>query len=244
MRYGIFSDVHGNLEAFKAVLDFFRRQDIRQFVFLGDLVGYGPNPMECVKLAMSIRNLYTVLGNHDAAVIGKMPSKWFNDAAMEAIEFTRSKLTGDAIEFLNSFPTRNQRENFTMVHGSPSKPLQEYLISEMQFLNNKTSWDTPLCFVGHTHIPSHFYSDSNTFPKMDFMKKRPKFTITEEKVLINVGSVGQPRDGDSRSSCAIYDTNTRVFELFRIPYDIKVTQQKMRNAGMPELLIDRLAMGI
>lgn len=79
---------------------------------------------------------------------------------------------------------------------------------------------------------------------MDFMKKRPKFTITEEKVLINVGSVGQPRDGDSRSSCAIYDTNTRVFELFRIPYDIKVTQQKMRNAGMPELLIDRLAMGI
>ncbi|MBO4555231.1 MAG: metallophosphoesterase family protein [Elusimicrobiales bacterium] len=244
MRYGIFSDIHGNLEAFKSVLDFYRKQGIKKLFCCGDIVGYGPNPQECVKLAMGIKDLYTVLGNHDAAVVGKMKTKWFNDAAMEAIEFTRARLTGESVEYLRSRPLRIDTNDFTIVHGSPSKPLQEYLISEMQFLSNMRYWTVSPCFVGHTHIPCHFSCGNNGFPYVDFMKTVTKFKIEASSVLINPGAVGQPRDGNPLASCGIYDSSSKVFELVRIPYDIKVTQQKMRHNNMPGLLVERLGMGL
>lgn len=244
MRYGIFSDVHGNLEAFKAVLDFYARNGIKKLFFCGDLVGYGPNPLECVKLAAATKNLYLVLGNHDAAVLGKMKVKWFNDAAAYAIEQTRFRLTGEAMEFLKHIPLRIETKDFTMVHGSPSKPLVEYLISEMQFFENMKLWKTSPCFVGHTHIPCSFSCDTNGFPHMELLRNKPKVKVDTDKVLINPGSVGQPRDGDPRASCGIYDGFMKVFELHRIPYDIHMTQLKMRQNGMSNLLIERLGMGL
>lgn len=244
MRYGIFSDVHGNLEAFKAVMDFFSRQGITKLFCCGDLVGYGPNPLECVKLASTIKGLYLVLGNHDAAVIGRMKVKWFNDAAAAAIEHTRSRLTGEAMEFLKHIPLRIDTPDFTMVHGSPSKPLVEYLISEMQFLDNKKLWKTSPCFVGHTHIPCAFHCDENGFPHMELLKQNQMVKVDTDSVLINPGAVGQPRDGDPRASCGIYDSFMKVFRLHRISYDIKITQHKMMQSNMPELLIERLGMGL
>lgn len=245
MRYGIFSDVHGNLEAFKTVIDFYRGQGIKKLFCCGDLVGYGPNSQECVKYAMTLKDLYLVLGNHDAAVVGKMKTKWFNDAATQAIEYTRSKMTGETIEFLRNIPLRLETKDFTMVHGSPSDPLKEYLISEMQFLHNMKHWTTSPCFVGHTHIPCYFVCDDNGFPTMNLIKgKNMTFRVEGASVLINPGAVGQPRDGDSRAACGIYDSATRIFELFRLKYDIKTTQQKMRQNNMPELLIERLGMGL
>lgn len=244
MKYGIFSDVHGNLEAFKVVLDFYARQGIKKLFFCGDLVGYGPNPLECIMLASSIENLTLVAGNHDAAVVGKMKVKWFNDNAASAIEFARSKLTGFAMNFLYNLPLRVETPHFTMVHGSPGKPLMEYLISEMQFLDNLKYWKISPCFIGHTHMPCYFSCDKNGFPHTDFLKTILTVKVDKESVIINPGSVGQPRDGDPRASCGIYNSYTREFELHRLYYDVGITQTKMKAYGMPDLLIERLGMGL
>jgi len=191
-----------------------------------------------------MKSLSMVMGNHDAAVVGKMKVKWFNDNAASAIEFARSRLTGEAMHFLYGLPLRIDTPDFTMVHGSPGKPLLEYLISEMQFLDNMKYWKISPCFIGHTHMPCYFSCDRHGFPHTDFLKTVLTVKVDSDSVIINPGSVGQPRDGDPRASCGIYDSVSRVFELHRIYYDIKVTQAKMKACGMPDLLIDRLGMGL
>lgn len=242
MKYGVFSDVHGNHEALKAVLEFYRRNGVENFVCCGDIVGYGPQPQECAETLRALPNLTAVLGNHDAAVTGKMDVKWFNQNAAWAIDFARRNLTGEAMDYIARLPERAETADFTVVHGSPRKPLTEYLLSEGQFADNASRWEISPCFIGHSHMPLYFRNSEEGLPETDFLKPGQR-VAAKGKVMFNPGSVGQPRDGDTRAACGVYDTDTRFFEVYRVFYDIGAVQARMGELKMPALLAERLSFG-
>ncbi len=243
MKYGVFSDVHGNYEALKAVLAFYRRKGVKDFICCGDIVGYGPQPLECVEALSGIKELVAVMGNHDAALAGKLGVKWFNPDAAWAIEFTRGRLTGQAMDYVAGLPEIVETDDFTLVHGSPCKPLTEYLLSENQYTANAKKWTVSPCFLGHTHMPLYFREGPSGAPETDFMKPLARISAASGRVMINPGSVGQPRDGDSRAACGIYDSESRSFELHRVSYDIEATQKLMTRLNMPAELANRLSFG-
>jgi predicted phosphodiesterase len=243
VKYGVFSDVHGNYEALKAVLEFFRGNGVEQHICCGDLVGYGPQPLECVDAVASLKKLHMVIGNHDGALLGKIELRWFNPNAAAAIEFARSQLTGPALAFLSALPELVLNDEFTLVHGSPRKPLTEYLLSETQFLDNAPFWKTSPCFIGHTHMPLYFISRDGGSPETDFLKPMTKVSTASGRVMLNPGSVGQPRDGDPRASCAIFDSLKKTFELYRVFYDVEATQKRMGEMRLPAMLAERLSFG-
>ena len=242
MRYGVFSDVHGNHVALKAVLDFYRRSGVENFVCCGDIVGYGPQPLECAETLRGLKNLVTVMGNHDAALVGKMDLKWFNPNAAWAIEFARSKCTGQALDFISHLPEKVETKDFTLVHGSPRKPLTEYLLSEGQFTDNADNWTVSPCFIGHSHMPLYFREGDAGVPETDFLKPAVRLPV-KGRIMLNPGSVGQPRDGDTRASCGIYDSDKKYFELYRVFYDVEGVQQMMAKLKMPSILSERLSFG-
>ncbi len=242
MKYGVFSDVHGNYEALTAVLYFFRKNRIADFICCGDIVGYGPQPLECAEELLALKNLKIVMGNHDAAAVGKMDIKWFNSNAAWAIEFARKQLTGRAMDFIAGLPERVDTADFTMVHGSPRKPLTEYLLSESQFSDNTERWEVSPCFIGHTHMPLVFRHGENGVPETDFLKPAVRIAV-KGKLMLNPGSVGQPRDGDTRAACGIYDSDNKVFELYRVFYDVEAVRLRMSALNMPSILSERLSFG-
>jgi predicted phosphodiesterase len=243
VKYGVFSDVHGNYEALKAVLAFYRKNGVENFLCCGDIVGYGPQPLECAEEMMGLKSLTAVMGNHDAAAVGKMELKWFNANASWAIDFAKQKLTGKAMDFLARLPERVETADFTMVHGSPRKPLTEYMLSEVQFADNEKAWTVSPCFVGHSHMPLYFRYGQKGLPETDFLRPLVRVSTASGRVMINPGSVGQPRDGDPRAACAIYDPDKRTFELYRVFYNVEVTQNLMAALKMPPLLAERLSFG-
>jgi predicted phosphodiesterase len=243
MRYGVFSDVHGNYEALKAVLDFYRKNGIEDFICCGDIVGYGPQPLECSEALLGLGRLTAVLGNHDAAAVGKMEQKWFNQAASWAIDFAREKLTGRALDFISRLPDRAEGDGFTVVHGSPRKPLTEYLLNEAQFSANMAGFTVSPCFIGHSHMPLYFREKDGGTPAADFMRPMDRVKLPAGPVMLNPGSVGQPRDGDPRASCGIYDADRRLFDHFKVFYDVGATQKKMAELKMPYMLAERLSFG-
>lgn len=242
MRYGVFSDVHGNHVALRAVLDFYRKNGVENFICCGDIVGYGPQPLECAEELMSIKNLTAVMGNHDAAAVGKMDVKWFNSNAAWAIEFAKKHLSGAAMDFIARLPERCETPDFTVVHGSPRKPLTEYLLNESQFADNAKGWTVSPCFIGHSHMPL-FFRHKEGIPAADFMRSMDRIALPEGQVMFNPGSVGQPRDGDPRASCGIYDTGRRIFDHFKVFYDVDATQRRMAELKMPGMLAERLSFG-
>lgn len=235
--------MHGNIEAFRAVLDFYRRNGVDEFVCCGDLVGYGPDPLACVELAQELKALHIVMGNHDGAVVGRMDVKWFNDNAAAAIVYARANLTGKAFAYLAALPERVETGCFTLVHGSPRKPLTEYLLSESQFMDNASAWTVSPCFIGHSHMPLYFHAPEGGLPETDFLKPGIRLSTAAGRVMINPGSVGQPRDGDPRAACGIFDPVKNTFELYRVFYDVEVTQKKMAAGKLPAMLADRLSFG-
>lgn len=242
MRYGVFSDVHGNYVALKAVLAFLRANGVENFVCCGDIVGYGPQPLECAQELMALKHLTAVMGNHDAAAVGKMDLKWFNPNAAWAIDFARRQLTGEALDFIARLPERAENADFTLVHGSPRKPLTEYLLSEGQFADNAKGWEVSPCFIGHSHMPLYFREGERGIPETDFLKPAVKIFV-KGKLMLNPGSVGQPRDGDTRAACGIYDSEMKYFELFRVFYDVGAVQNLMAGLKMPSILAERLSFG-
>lgn len=243
MKYGVFSDVHGNYEALRAVLEFYRRHGIYDFVCCGDIVGYGPQPLECVETLAGLENLHAVMGNHDAALTGRLDIKWFNANAAAAIEFARSRLTGKALDFLTHLPEKAETADFTLVHGSPRKPLTEYMLSESQFADNESFWKVSPCFIGHSHMPMYFSKHEGALPETDFLKPMVRVSTATGRVMLNPGSVGQPRDGDPRAACGIYDAEKKAFELYRVFYDVEETQRMMGEAKLPAMLSERLSFG-
>ena len=242
MRYAILSDIHGNLEAFEAVLNDLAGTDIQKLIFLGDIVGYGPSPEECIAL---LRGKFDVMiaGNHDWAVTGKTDINTFNSVAKHAIEWTIAHLSPDDKKFLTELPLKKEEEGLTFVHASPLNPQDwVYVFSGYEAVRNLRAVKNDLCFVGHSHIPSVFVL--NEFGELFFSKKFSEIVLEGKiRFLINVGSVGQPRDGSSLASYGILDMKKRVFYLRRVRYSFETTQKKIISAGLPSILAERLARG-
>jgi len=240
MRYGILADVHSNLEALTAVTDFFRASRIDGYVFAGDIVGYGPNPNECAQAVKRLFPMWIAVGNHDRAACGLKDITWFNEYAQKALIWTRANLSQENQIYLSELPKIVYQSEFTVVHGSPRDPLDEYLLTREQYNENHDLLKTALTFVGHSHVP---YIFGEKFTHI-FNRDHEKLNLPKkDKYVINPGSVGQPRDGNKKASCMIYDSATSDLEIFRLDYDIAATQEKMRLQRLPAFLIERIFWG-
>ena len=239
MRIAIFSDLHGNLEATEAVLADARERDCTDFVCLGDVVGYNANPRECVEIVQKLK-CPVVKGNHDQQASLAESSRGFNALAETAINWTREQLTNKDKEWLRALPLTRQVRDFTIVHATLDTPDQwGYVFNSLDAAASFTYQQTAVCFFGHTHVAGAFMRD-DTVKKI----RVDQLAIEEtKKYFINVGSVGQPRDGDWRAAYCIYDIENHVVEQRRVKYDLATAQKKIIQAGLPHLLADRLDLG-
>lgn len=246
MRYAFISDIHANLEALEAVLEDIEEQNINEIICLGDIVGYGANPNECIELVEKKCSII-LQGNHDAAAIEVLSTHHFNIHAKIAIEWTTQELKRENKEWLYNLPLISSKENMTFVHATPYEPNMWYYITSLEEAAfNFKYFDTDLCFVGHTHIPiiiglegeEEIYVHQDTSISFNQQNSEPK-----RRYLINVGSVGQPRDRNPKACYSILDTEKLEFSYRRVAYDIEKAQQKMRKIRMPEFLITRLEDG-
>ena len=244
MHYAIIGDIHANLAAFTAVLDDIeRRGRVEKVWCLGDIVGYGPDPHECIELLCQTNHV-CVAGNHDWAAIGKVDTAEFNPDAAAACHWTAQQLSSTDVDYLKNLPLTIEEGDFTLVHGSPREPIWEYLISTGIAKENFTYFGSQFCLVGHSHVPLVFgYSESGACSSSQFLPEI-KLALGRNRLIINPGAVGQPRDGDPRASYAIYDSEIGQVRLYRVPYDIRATQDRMVAHGLPMRLIARLNSGV
>lgn len=248
MRYGVFSDVHSNLEALEAVLAFFEDMEVDGYICCGDLVGYGPQPDECLQRIRKLKNLSLICGNHDLAVIGRIDVDWFNAYAKAAALWTREVLSDDSKNFLQSLTARLDCPEFTLVHGTPRRPPEEYLMSAAQFRDNIEYVSVWPLFIGHSHMPVVFRQVDGAIDQQ-FLDSHQEIELPREAggkflpAALNPGSVGQPRDHDRRASCGVFDATAGTYRVVRLEYDVPSVQAKIREAGLPEYLALRLAFG-
>ena len=239
MRYLVLSDIHSNLAALEAVLA--EAGEVDQVWCLGDLVGYGPDPNECVERIRSLPHL-CVVGNHDWGTLDKLDLNDFNAYARRACLWNREQLSAENRDYIDSLDEFVVEGAFTLVHGSPRSHLWEYVMSPDEATHSFAFFDTPYCFVGHTHVPGIFVERSASCEAVPVQGDRP-VPLGPERMIINPGGVGQPRDSDPRAAYLILDTDNMTIEHHRVEYAIEVTQEKMRKAGLPRRLIDRLDYG-
>ncbi len=231
MRYAIISDIHANLEALQTALAHIETLDVDGIVCLGDIVGYGPNPNECIEL-VQMHCLQTVKGNHDAAAIDLSETIYMNKLAREAAMWTHARLDQNSKDFLMNLPMKSTIKNAFLVHASPYEPDEwHYIMTNLDADVAFHHFETPVCFIGHTHRAGVFNSPSNDH-------------TNNEKRLINVGSIGQPRDKDPKLSFGLFDTETLVYENIRLSYSVEKTADKMFTAGLPSELAERLFYGL
>lgn len=251
MKIGFVSDVHANLEAFQTVLAHMNEQDVDIKACLGDLVGYGPNPNECVDLAVANFN-YIVMGNHDEASIDLEKSWGFNPVAKEATEWTAKQLSTSSKEYIKNLEYGyTTDEGLLFVHGSPNEPF-DYIISDREASTAFATAiaDFQIAFVGHTHVPALWLHQGKVnlqpirYDKPDGELGLCQYIIPEDtRAIVNVGAVGQPRDGDTRASYVIYDTESRLVSFIRVPYPKHQTISKIKITGLPYRLWQRLMYG-
>jgi len=239
LRYAILSDIHGNRVALQAVLRSLRGELIDQLICLGDVVGYGPEPLECVRMLRQ-HHFTVVAGNHDCAVTQKIDIKTFNDLARESTLWTREVMDSEAYDYLADLPLVVEFDGFTIVHGTLHTPeLFDYVQTCYDAHLSMEVMDQPVCFIGHSHVPVAFVRNGVIRYAVG-----PQFPIsTQERTIVNVGSVGQPRDRDPRACYAIYDTGEQVVELRRVRYDIDRVAEQICEAGLPRPLGERLRVG-
>ena len=244
MRYALLADIHANLEAFNAVLaDIQHRGGVDEYWCLGDIVDYGPDPAGCIQLLKRLPHI-CVAGNHDLAAIGKANVKRFNPDAAVASRWTAQQLSPDDIEYLESLPKIIERDDFTLVHGSPREPVWEYIISSSSAEENFNHFKTKFCLVGHSHKPLIFRQNKDGGCSFVTLSVSIGQIMGGSRMILNPGAIGQPRDGDPRASYAIYDSESSVVRLYRVAYDINATQQKMAKANLPVKLMVRLEQGL
>ena len=243
MRTLIVSDIHSNLEALDAVVAEARcRGGFESVWCLGDMVGYGPDPSACLGRLRELE-LVAVAGNHDYAAAGVIDAADFNGAAYQAIRWTSENLNEEEKRFLRELPLVVQHPPFTLVHGSLRDPIVEYLLHPTQAIATFNLMATRYCAVGHSHYP-FVCRENGGIPLFLPPSEGEAVPLDEGRCIINPGSVGQPRDRDPRASCAVYDSDSSTVEHYRVEYDIATTQEKMRIAGLPQYLIDRLDHGV
>ncbi len=244
MRYGIISDIHSNLEALKVVVKELKEEGVDKIICLGDIIGYGPLPNECIDEMRKLLG-WKVVGNHDLASIDWKDISWFNEYAQRAIIWTMGILTKENKEYLSSLPEIIEEKDFIMVHGSLHDYTDEY-ITGIKNANKsfKLLKEGNLLLVGHTHFPRVFLKKEYQPIYPIIFRNKDIIKISDNvKLIVNVGAVGQPRDGDPRASFGIFDTDTKEIRLYRVPYDINKTQELMRKKNLPEYLIKRLTLG-
>lgn len=239
MRVAIFSDVHGNLEALEAVLAACDDAGVSRLLCLGDTVGYGADPEACLDRVRG-RVETMVAGNHDCAAAGLEDTRYFNTAARRAIEWTSTQLSAGSIAALRDCPLTAEASGALLVHASPEAPQDwHYLFSTWDGREALASTDAGLTFVGHSHVA--FVSSESDAVRVTVEGEAT--LADDDRYLVNVGSVGQPRDNDPRAAFAVWDQDAATIRLCRVPYDIPTAQEKIRRAGLPAILSDRLAYG-
>lgn len=241
MRYGIFADVHSNLQALDAVLDAYRKEKIDQYLCVGDVVGYGANPKECIE---KIRALETVIvaGNHDWVSVDLLSADYFNTYAKEAVLWTKRKLgDGDRI-FLESLKLVYKNQDLTLVHGTLHVPENfDYMVDAYSASMTFGLLETSICFVGHSHIAGIFIKDKDG--NISYNEDSMLDLKRHNKYIINAGSVGQPRDNNPDACYCIFDTDNKEVQIKRISYDVHTAKKRIIAEGLPRFLGDRLIVG-
>jgi predicted phosphodiesterase len=239
MKYAIIADIHGNLDAFQVVLDDIRAQNATNIVCLGDVVGYNARPKECLKIVRDM-NIPTVKGNHDEYCSSDSQLEGFNPHAADAVHWTRNQLDEEEKKWLRELKYTRMAANFTMVHATLDAPDRwGYVFDKLAAAASFPYQTTQMCFFGHTHVPVAFMRDTvvrgGTYSKFKIDPSK--------KYFINVGAVGQPRDNNPKAAYVLFDMDAGTIELRRLEYDIAAAQAKIREAGLPERLAERLAYG-
>ena len=244
MRALIVADIHSNLEALQSVVhEAEERGGFDAVWYLGDIVGYGPDPGACIDLLRSYP-LAAIAGNHDLAAVGALGVETFNPYAAAAARWTGNELTEEHRAYVHGLPLSLECGAFTLVHGSPLDPVWEYFLPQTMppsaLQSSFRRFTTPYCLVGHSHIPLVCRESDLSFR---LFPDGEMLGLTAERLVLNPGSVGQPRDGDPRPSYALYDSDAETIGRFRTTYAVEVTQEKMRRRGLPEYLAARLSHG-
>ena len=241
MKTLIISDVHSNATALRAVLEDAGAFD--RVWCLGDVVGYGPEPNECVQILKSLPNLTCLLGNHDAAALGFIDLWTFNDEARRAIEVQMRLLNEESHQFLELLQPKTVQGGVTLAHGSPRDPIWEYVISAKVAERNFSAFETQVCLIGHSHIPVIFVENGHKSPTI-LMPSSGDMWRSEQRFILNPGSVGQPRDRDLRAAYVLWDSEDDIWTYHRVTYDIPAVQAKILALGIPSVHAMRLAYGI
>ncbi|MCX6001859.1 MAG: metallophosphoesterase family protein [Chloroflexi bacterium] len=243
MKYLIIADIHSNLEAFEAVLeDAQNHGGFGHTWCLGDVVGYGPDPVACIKLLKQLDPV-CVCGNHDSAAVGKIDVGDFSSEAARANRWTAGQLSAEDREFLSGLPDLLVEDDFTIVHGSPRQPVWEYISHSFTAADNFRYFATRFCLVGHTHVPFLFEHDGAEVSG-SVLRDGDVLVMGDNRLIINPGSVGQPRDREPRASYLIFDADEMMLRNYRVTYDVTATQEKMERADLPDFLVSRIAWGI
>jgi diadenosine tetraphosphatase ApaH/serine/threonine PP2A family protein phosphatase len=241
MKYALLSDIHSNLEAFQAVIKDLECEKVDHICFLGDIVGYGADPGKCIDLLENLTSR-VVAGNHDWAAVGLTDTTYFNPAAKSAVDWTAEKISSAHRKFLKKLPLTHLLPPIQLVHATPLKPeTWDYIFSLKEALDGFTNCEQQICFIGHSHSPVAFVE--NREGKVSLLSDSSFQVRDEQRYIINVGSVGQPRDGDPRAAYGIYDSKDGSFSLKRVAYPMEVTQKKIVEAGLPPFLASRLSEG-
>ncbi|MCH2102295.1 MAG: metallophosphatase family protein [Planctomycetes bacterium] len=244
-KIGILGDLHANLSAFEAALALLEIEGVDAAYCVGDIIGYGARPNEVIDLLIE-KNITCVAGNHDWALLGKIPEDSFNPYARASLEWTRANIRPSARDYLDALPLRIDTDLFCLVHGALPRPEEfEYLQSFPAALATLADFEAPICFVGHTHVPMNFIQTSGRSEldwhfRVDWHLDLPG----GQRAVVNVGSPGQPRDEIPTAPALVYDLQTGRAQLLRTPYNIAVEQRLIRRAGLPTILGDRLQRGI
>jgi predicted phosphodiesterase len=241
MRILVMSDIHANLTALEAVLQ--DAGSVDAVWCLGDVVGYGPDPNECIERLSTLPNLVCLLGNHDAAALGRINLQAFNAEARTSIHWLTEILTPQSRAFLESLPEKLETEHVTLAHGSPRNPVWEYLLDVFTAAVNFDFFTTQLCFVGHTHLPMAYFT--NPDPNLVSWKilHNGGTLCPQLRAILNPGSVGQPRDHNPLSAYALYEPDTNCWISKRVAYDLEAVQDRIRAAGLPIRHAQRLSGG-
>ncbi|MFH1227309.1 MAG: metallophosphoesterase [Planctomycetota bacterium] len=240
MKYAIFGDIHGNLEALEAVLEKCAQEKPDKYICTGDIVGYGADPVACIDKILALKPII-VAGNHDFAAVGILNTDFFNHYAFQAIEWTRNQLPPKYRDFLGKLRLVEKLNGLTIVHSTLYNPeLFEYIQTNYDVQLGFSNLDGNICFIGHSHVPVSFVLQRGSFS----FSTEPFLPVTKEiKVIANIGSVGQPRDDNPAAAYAIYDDAEGIIWIKRIEYDVEKASDKIKKAKLPEILAERIKYG-
>lgn len=242
MKIALISDIHGNLEALTSVLEKIDQLQVDHIFSLGDVIGYGCDPIACMNL-VDKRASVKLMGNHEYAVLGQLTTNSYTPAAKISTEWTKKQLTDREFTMIAEYHMIHEFEKVTMVHSSPDKPDRwQYILDATQAKHAFEHFSGNICFYGHSHMPTIFREMPDDIPRQQVGHNFDPSDDT--RYLVNVGSVGQPRDHDARACFVTYNSSNNEIRFHRVKYDTAKTQEKMNHAGLPDVLVQRIAVGL